>query len=526
MDSNKLKLIIIAVLAIFAALYLGITAATAQIETVLWVGGGLGLITCTLLGKRIWMLLPFLGTLNLGLMIPGQPSTMLVAQALFVGFCALLFLMRKLPFQIAFTELGFWTLLLSLCVLQAYIRNPVGLDIFGSGSVGAKPYAIFIATMVCSVILSTLQIPAPDLRWIIRLSIVGGIANFFILALGFFVPSVGMWIGSVNPEATNQGTQQEEAYGVERASRIFFVRDIAKNLSLWICSFVSPIRACFHPIWAPLVLLSFAFAAFSGYRMDIGTVGIIYLVGIAYRGGGSSLALSFFALVSGIILLAFINVAAPLPVNIQRSLSFLPGTWDKAMLKETEDSTEWRVEMWKEALLTDFWIKDKLFGDGLGMTRQEYNYMQSFETEQTGGAVGSGKLTKQQEFMMVSGSYHSGPVSTIRATGYFGLLVLLLAQIRLAVHAHRQIQRARNTEWFPLALFIGISSIHTPFVFVFIFGTFGSAIAAFLMGSAMVRVLENNLPLPVYVHKRAKSHVPLAMAGRAETRQGRALSNH
>jgi hypothetical protein len=140
--------------------------------------------------------------------------------------------------------------------------------------------------------------------------------------------------------------------------------------------------------------------------------------------------------------------------------------------------------------------------------------------------VGSGKLTKQQEFMMVSGSYHSGPVSTIRATGYFGLLVLLLAQIRLAVHAHRQIQRARNTEWFPLALFIGISSIHTPFVFVFIFGTFGSAIAAFLMGSAMVRVLENNLPLPVYVHKRAKSHVPLAMAGRAETRQGRALSNH
>ncbi len=516
MDSQKLKAIIFFILALFASLYLGISSATAQLETALWVIGGLGLITCVLLGKRIWMLLPLMGTLNLSLMIPGQPSTFLVAQVLFLGFCVLLFLMRKLPFRPAFTELGFWALLLSLCVLQTYIRNPVGLNIFGGESVGARPYAVFCAALVTSMLLCTLVIPPSDLKWILRISIFGGLVNFFMLAVGHFLPSVGMWYGAVSPEAANTGNQQQGEYGVEKATRIAFVRDIARNMSLWIGSFMSPVRACFHPLWAPLVLLSFAFAAISGYRSEIMAIGFSYLVAIAYRGGRISVALSFLALGTLILFLALINLATPLPLNIQRSLSFLPGTWDKALVKDASDSTDWRVEMWEEALLTDFWIQNKVLGDGLGMSREEFNYIQSFKGKIIGGAVGSGKLTRQQEFMMASGNYHSGPVSTIRTIGYLGLLVLLLAQIRLAVHAHRQIQRARNTEWFPLALFIGIPLIWASPFFFFVFGTFSTAVFAFLMGAAMVRVLENNLPLPVYVHKRANVYVPLAMTRRAQ----------
>jgi hypothetical protein len=220
--------------------------------------------------------------------------------------------------------------------------------------------------------------------------------------------------------------------------------------------------------------------------------------------------ISLFSLFAGISFLAFINLAAPLPLNVQRSLSFLPGTWDESVVQDANDSTDWRVEMWKEALLTDIWIQNKLLGDGLGMTRQEFNYIQSFEDKVIGGAVGSGKLTLQQEFMMASGSYHSGPVSTIRATGYLGLIILVLAQIRLGVHAHRQILRARGTEWFPLALFIGIPRIWAPFFFVFVFGDYGPALAELLMGIAMIRILENNLALPNYspVQKQAQTIIP------------------
>lgn len=152
--------------------------------------------------------------------------------------------------------------------------------------------------------------------------------------------------------------------------------------------------------------------------------------------------------------------------------------------------------MWEAALLTDNWIQNKVYGDGLGMTLQEFNFIQSYKGKSIGGEVGTGKLNLDQELMMAAGNYHSGPVSTIRGIGYVGLFILLMAQIRLGIHAHRQIKRSRGTIWQTLTLLIGIPIIWTPFYFVFIFGDFGPALSAFLIGAAMLRLLENNLPLP------------------------------
>lgn len=502
MDSSKIKAIIVAVLALFAALYLGISAATAQVETVMWVVGGSGLAVCFTLGKRIWMILPFLGGLGLTLMIPGQPSTLLLAQAVFIGFCCVLFLMRALPARFVFTELEFWVLLLALAIFQAYARNPVGINLFGGESMGGKPYAMFLITLVSSMVLGSLRIPPPDLRWILKLSIIAGIISFCVQTVGYFVPGIGVWYGAAGLENSNASGIETGAYGANVATRIGFLGTTARNLSLWVSTFISPIRACFDPRWAPLVLLSLAFATASGFRNEVVSVGLIYLIGIAYRGGLGSLLISGLSLAMALAVLAFVNLSNPLPANIQRSLGFLPGTWDQDQVEDGENSTTWRVEMWKEALFTDFWIKNKILGDGLGLTREEYNFISSLKGVNIGGAVGSGKITLQQQLMMAAGNYHSGPVQSIRYIGYLGLLILLLAQIRLAVHAHRQIKRARNTEWFPLALFIGIPLIKAPFFFVFVFGDFGATTASFLLGVAFVRLLETNLPLPSYVKQR------------------------
>jgi hypothetical protein len=200
----------------------------------------------------------------------------------------------------------------------------------------------------------------------------------------------------------------------------------------------------------------------------------------------------------GLGLLAFVNVVSPLPSNIQRALSPFPGTWEKRYVEGAEESTEWRVEMWKEALFTDYWIQDKLLGDGLGFTRRELLMMEDINAG--GGNLdnrGSG-MTAQQEAMMVTGNYHSGPVQTVRAVGYIGLIILVLAMIRIAVHAHRQIIRCRGTEWYPLSLFIGIPTIVLPPFFVFIVGTFGVDVASVFFSYALISLLEKNLPIPAY----------------------------
>jgi hypothetical protein len=243
----------------------------------------------------------------------------------------------------------------------------------------------------------------------------------------------------------------------------------------------------------------------SGYRNTVAAVGLTYVLGLCYRGGLSHLIPSVMAGGLALACVAILNLVVPLPPNIQRSLSFLPGTWEKRYLEDAGDSTEWRLEIWKEALTSDRWITNKLLGDGLGFTMQELQYQMNRDTRAIGPSVSG--LTAHQEAILANGDYHSGPVQTIRTIGYVGLAVILLFQIRLAVHAHRQIKRCRGTEWFPLALFIGIPLIWAPIFFVFIFGTFASAAASLLLGTAMIRMLQNNLPLPAYVIQRREPYL-------------------
>lgn len=498
MDTYRINAIGITVIVGVAALWIGLNAATAQLETIMWVSGVSTLITCALLGKKIWMIIPFAMALNVTLTIPGRPSTMLLAQGLFCGFSVLLIMLRRLPIKVRFNELDFWVLLITLFVFQAYLRNPVGLNIFGGDSVGARPYAIFVATLTTYFFLSHIQIPTADLKWLLRIHIIGGLLNFAVLSIGYFVPRVGIFVGSSSASSISSTNFQTGTYGVAVATRVGFLRDISNNIAIWVSAFKSPIKACFHPIWAPLILISFALAALSGFRNEIAAIGFTYFVAIAYRGGFPSIMIATTIMLVGIVGLAIINIASPLPANVQRSLSFLPGSWDTAIVKDAQDSTDWRVEMWIEALSTDHWIKNKALGDGLGMTREQLNYIQSFGSGFTlaQGASKYSKLSLQQEFMMATNDYHSGPVSTIRTIGYSGLAVFLTAMIRLAMHAHRVITRARNTTWFPLSLLVGIPIIWNPVFFTFLYADFGTSISSFLMGVAFVSILKNNLPSP------------------------------
>ena len=520
-DTSRLRAIIIAVLALFAALYLGITAATAQFETIAWVAGSLTLVTCMLLGRRIWMLIPFLGALGLTLRIPGQPTSLLVAQGLFLGFATIQFLMRRLPLRIRFTELEFWMLVLFLFVIQVYIRNPVGIQLFGGDTVGGRAYIIFAVTLLCSLLLVGLRVPPKDLMAIYPLTIIGGILSFILLTTGFFVPAFGVWIGAVQMSASAAVDTNASIHDPGRATRIGFIGAAAKNLSLWVCTRISPLQALLRPKWMILILISLAFAALSGFRNTVGAVGLTYICGLLYRGGGLHVFSSLLAGAMALALLAVFNSTVPLPPNIQRALSFLPGTWDADIKLDASESTEWRMEIWKEVLLTDRWISNKLLGDGLGFTAKELQTQMNLATQV--GVVGISGFDQHRETILSNADYHSGPVQTIRTIGYFGLAALLLAMIRLAVHAHHQIERCRGTEWMPLALLIGIPLIWGPFFFVFIFGSFQIGAAGFLMGAAMVRMLENNLPLPAYVRSPSRLHVPLALRqleGAARTARG------
>jgi hypothetical protein len=507
MDSSKLKIIILLFLCAFGAVYLGTGLVTAQTQTVFNLVVVISFLFCLFLGRKIWLLIPFFVPIGYRISIVGTPTTELIAGVLFIAFSLPLFLLRRLPFQIRNTELEMWALILFICVLQVFARHPVGLGAFTSEQIGGKPYLFFVLYLLIGLGMSYLRVPPQELRFAMKLGILGGIIGVLLGIFGSIFPQIGIWygVGGVNAD-DSEGATMLEAGDTGKAGRISYLGGFAKNLSLWICTFKTPLSTLFHPLWGGLLVLSLGCAALSGFRSIVAMVIMTYILGILYRGGIRHLIASSLIGAALLLLLALVNSAMPLPANIQRALSFLPGTWEELHVRDAEGSSEWRFEMWREALSSDRYIHNKWIGDGLGFRREE---IERGKTLQDMKAKGLGGWDAHRENIMITGDFHSGPVQTIKTVGVVGLIVLLAAMLRLAVHAHRQIERCRGTEWLPVALFFGIPVIYYPFYFVLIFGTFQFAIAAFMLGLGMIRLLENNLPLPAYVPLRHRHAAPL-----------------
>lgn len=481
-SSNTIRSAIILFIVLISAVWLGVSIVTQQSETIIKIAGGGLLLTGALLGQRVWLLYIFF--VALGIPIIRGIGTAEIGQMMLIGFCALQFLMRRIRLHWKFDEMDFWRLVIVIVVAQVYFRNPVGLNVFGAGAVGARPYFDAGLGIAAGFILSKLAVPENEIRWAMYLSIVGSILS---VPLGI-LRGTGLSGGGTNMNQVGEGFEGEAA------GRNVVLRRPAILIAQVVSSRISPLKACFHPIWAPLIILSIAFAALTGYRNVVASVGLLYLAGIAYRGG-------FFAFIASLILgglaigmLALVNVAYPLPAKLQRALSPFPGTWEERYVNAAEQSTEWRVEMWKDALFTDNWIEDKIFGDGLGLTRVELQRLQALEEKGNYTAVSG--LTVQQEAMMITGNYHSGPVQTVRAVGYVGLFFLILAMVRLSVHAHRQIQRCKGTEWHVISLFFFLPIVIYPIFFIFVFGEFGSGIRFLFLSSGLLSLVKYNLPIP------------------------------
>jgi len=493
MNSRIINFILIAFSATVVAIWLGIGVASNQTSTLLKVGGCAAFLICLLLGQRIWLLFILLSSVQIPI-IRGF-GTEEFGQFALIGFSMLIFMVRKLKLNPKNTELDFWRFAVALMIIQVYIRNPVGLNLFGASSVGARPYFVAATALVAGFILSKYQVPFRELKWIMPITIIGNILFFPANRLRF--SGGGSDLGNVTTASSTIGTPE--------AGRVGTLSMLGELLSKILISRISPLKACIHPLWCMILLLCLASAAASGYRNAIANVGMLLVVGIAYRGGFVSVVISFLMAGMGLALLAIVNVTSPLPPNVQRALSPFPGTWEEIHTDDANRSSEWRYEMWREALFTDKWIENKLIGDGLGFSRLQLEQMMASDAKGGGKAVSG--LSEQQENMMIQGSYHSGPVQTIRTVGYLGLLVMLAAMIRMAVHAHRQIMRCRNTEWFPMMLFFGIPMITYPIFFTFVFGTFDEGVAHIFIQSGLLDLIRKNLPIPDYVKKKPEPYI-------------------
>jgi hypothetical protein len=431
-------------------------------------------ITTAGLRHRAWLLIPFTWTLT------GSSGSLPFSLSfhdvgILLAFCAYLFY-RVLTHKATRQKLHPLDWLLALNVIWlvvTFIRHPVGLHILGSETMGARSYFnLLLALLAYRVILRQ-----PDSEKAVSR------VPYFILA-GTVVTALVNVIVYVSPAATPYVYQFYS--GVDVAG--YFTSPVSRSAlprwdGLWplgftivlvLCS-VYPPRTLFNPARVRFYLLSLGFAAIlaAGFRNIMLWALVALVLGSWLHRGWREVALGTIAatLFLGVLLMGQGRVYE-LPLAAQRTLSFLPGKWSPVATSTAEESTESRFEWWrqiiKEKLIHDWW-----FGDGIGVSEKDYDI-----------SVSQGMTVSMFEWFTITGSYHNGPLTTIRYAGILELVLFYAYMIMAAIYSVQCVNRCRGTPLFPVAVFLAIQLLWTPVHFTFVFGSFSDQISQhiFLVG--------------------------------------------
>ena len=465
-------------------------------------GGLVGLIVVFGFGKSIYLLIPvcwgLTGKISV-LPLPFDVRQLVVLMATLLILSDVIFKRRirkqryRLIDGLVFLNIGY------LAVI--FFLHPVGVAALGGGDrVGGRPYLDILLGLIAYTILSREK---PSLNYFKKLPyycLCAACFAGFAGAVGRFLPGVGgklayfysdfapgMMMDGIVVGAVN-GTD----FGEDRMTFLLYPGTI---LCLYIASLVNPAELIRPANWrVGIVYLSgIIMVMFSGFRDG--------LINIIMTTAAASIlrerVVGFAKILAGIVVLGLTGVVLSytdfkLPFTFQRSLSFLPGNWDIDAIASAKESSEWRVEMWKEVIRSDKYIQNKIFGDGFGISRVEYEN-QLADTMSGGGNYGRGDLAAQEAFM-VNGDFHNGPLTTVRCMGLVGLVLLFLPLlIATGFYAYRMIIKSAGTPFQTCALFFGIGAMTTPIFFLFVFGDFKSDIVNALFCIGMINMIRGSL---------------------------------
>jgi hypothetical protein len=147
--------------------------------------------------------------------------------------------------------------------------------------------------------------------------------------------------------------------------------------------------------------------------------------------------------------------------------------------------------MWGWAWNDDRILRDRVWGQGFGLSIDDMNLIAaSLMAGQGGQSLLGGS---DRETFMITGTFHSGPLSTIKYIGVVGLMLYYPLMCYMALLAWRLCIKARGTKAFTLALFVGIPIIYEPFNFVLIFGGLDSNYSQLLFWAGMLNMTQRYL---------------------------------
>ena len=426
--------------------------------------------------RKAWILIPltFLLAGHLGkLSIPLTPRDLgvLLATASYVAY-------RVLSHANLRPKLHVLDLLVGLNLLYlgfTLIKNPVGFLIFGSQNIGGRPIVnICIGVLAYWVIIrlpnSVTDVSRIPYYVLVSATVLSGL-GLLLYVFPSVTPAVTSWYTGLDNSAYINTLRDQPTF-----QRLTGLVQFGFQLILILCAYYSPAtlldprRGRFYAM-----LLAIICILLSGFRnFLLWAMAALAIGGWLHRRWRELVTAGFVGALM-LVLLAFGQGRAyQLHESIQRSLTFLPGQWSEAVVADANASSAWRFKLWKDVIEWGL-IKDWWFGDGFGADVEDL--------------VASFRGGNYNEFVVLTGAFHSGPLTAIRYVGIIGLALFYLLSISAAFYSYRCVNECRGTPLFPVAIYFAIQLIWGPVHYTLVFGGYDGYMPELLFYVGCLRLL-------------------------------------
>jgi hypothetical protein len=300
-------------------------------------------------------------------------------------------------------------------IVTGLLTGGIGSHLLGSDRYGGRNYFYFFASVAGYFVFTSRLIPPHRAGLYVAMYWLAGLTGTVgvLAALGGSKLDF-LWLFFPPVDALQAATLEGPLSGPEPLLRIMDFSMAGAGLYGYLLARfgIRGVLDLTQPWRLLLFLLALVGGLLSGFRSFVLLSSILFAI-LFYLEGLHRTRYAL-ALVGGLLLTGVVVLpqAAKLPLAVQRALSFLPGQFDYTARADALASTEWRVEMWRQALPE---VPKYLFrGRGWSIDARDF-----FTTVEI-GHVGDGHTAT-----VLTGNFHNGPLSILIPFGLYGLIAFV-----------------------------------------------------------------------------------------------------
>jgi hypothetical protein len=441
-------------------------------------GAGLLLLFVYGLGDRCWMIIPLClpieGNLNfLPLNFSIQELTIMVV---FIYIIFRMIFGLNVPWKIGPALL--WVPLAGVATVVFYhwiSSGDIGIKLLGgTGWGGRKYFKVFIAALSIPLLASFPGIRIQDLQKVPLVYFLGSFVDIAPDLLTTLIPASAPFVYRVYSgiNLTEYGDSLKGNFvGEKGISRFGALSKLGSALGLaTLCYF--PLRTWLQPnrLWVlPTILIGGLLCAISGFRNTIFRYSVSLMAGLFAMIRFRAFLLLPLVAAAGFAIALTQGKVFNYPLQIQRSLNFLPGDWDAKATSEAKGSSEWREKI-TTLFYKEYFAKAPLIGKG-------YHYDPNLAKQETDTflAVAQQRAQAGDEYGDVRNFIemrqpHEGPVHILLVTGSVGAFFFVAYCLAIFFYSFGSVIRTPSRDVTPIQIWAVASLALQILGFFIVFG--------------------------------------------------------